>query len=284
MLFVFLWSTGFIGAKFGLPAAEPFTMLGIRMGIACLLLLILMPFFNVRWPKAVADYGNLILVGVLVHGIYLGGVFFAIYRGVDAGISAIIVGLQPLLTAAIAVSWLNESLTRLKSLGLLTGFVGIFIVISQQGIGVDGINSAGILACVISLVAISIGTIYQKRFCTHCDLLPSVFIQYIGAGMLFLWLSFWLENQDIFWSLRFSLTLAWLVIVLSIGAVVLLMWLIRVGEASKIASLFYLVPPMVAIEAWILFGETMSLFSIAGVGLCVTGVLLVLKSPSVGRS
>ena len=280
ILFVFLWSTGFIGAKSGLPAAEPFTFLSVRMAFALAALLIIIPFFSVTWPRGFRAYFHLAVVGTLVHGVYLGGVFFAIYRGVDAGLSAIIVGLQPLLTVIVAAIWLREPLNILKILGLSLGLVGIFIVIEQRGIGINGINPLGLWFCVGSLFGISIGTIYQKKFCTSFDLLPGVFVQYVAAALFYLMLSMLWESQDIYWSLRFSLALAWLVVVLSIGAVLLLMWLIRAGEAGKVASLFYLVPPFVAVEAWFLFGERISLNSAFGVVLCVAGVFLVVRSPA----
>ena len=280
VLFVFLWSTGFIGAKSGLPAAEPFTFLGVRMAFTLMALLAIIPFFTVTWPRSFSAYLHLAVVGTLIHGVYLGGVFFAIYRGVDAGLSAIIVGLQPLLTVIFSTIWLREPLSALKVLGLTLGLAGIVIVIGQKGIGVSGVDTLGLWFCIGSLIAISIGTIYQKKFCTSFDLLPGIFVQYVAAALFYLTLSTLWENQDIYWSLRFSLALAWLVIVLSIGAVLLLMWLIRVGEAGKVASFFYLTPPFVAVEAWFLFDERLSLYSVLGMILCVIGVFLVVRSPS----
>lgn len=279
LLFVTLWSTGFIAAKYGLPAAEPFTFLGVRMLIVVLALGVLIPLFRVRWPGRPRDYLHIAVVGVLVHGVYLGGVFSAIYRGVDAGLSALIVGLQPLVTVLLSAVWLREDLGRLKMLGMFIGLAGITIVIGERGIGISGVSATGLGLCVASLLAISYGTLYQKRFCTDFDLLPGVLVQYVAAGVFYWVLAFTLESRDIYWSPRFVLALGWLVLVLSLGAVLLLMWLIRHGEAGRVASLFYLVPPLVAVEAWLLFGERLSAVAVGGIALCVLGVAMVMKSP-----
>ena len=280
LLFVVLWSTGFIGAKFGLPAAEPFTFLGVRMLLALGLLGLLIPYLKVRWPGRVRDYLHISMVGLLIHGIYLGGVFSAIYRGVDSGLSAVIVGLQPLVTVLLSAIWLRESLGLLKMLGMVIGFIGIFIVIADRGIGIDGISAIGLWLCFGSLLGISVGTIYQKRFCSEFDLLPGVLIQYLAASLFYWALAFALEQRDIYWSPTFVLTLGWLVLVLSLGAVLLLMWLIRHGDSGRVASLFYLVPPLVTLEAWWLFDERLTMVALVGIALCVAGVAMVMKAPA----
>ncbi|MGI9319734.1 MAG: DMT family transporter, partial [bacterium] len=160
------------------------------------------------------------------------------------------------------------------------GFVGIVIVIGDRGIGFAGIDAVGLILCVVSLFAIAIGTIYQKRHCTHYDLLPGVCIQYIATAGFLMIMAFSLETREVDWSARFITALTWLVLVLSIGAVLLLMWLIRHGEAGKIASLFYLVPPFVTVEAWLLFDEKLSLTAIGGIALCVCGVAIVINTES----
>ncbi len=282
LLFVALWSTGFVGAKFGLPAAEPFTFLGVRMLLAVTAVGILIPFFRVSWPKRVVDYLHISVVGILIHGIYLGGVFSAIYRGVDSGLSAVVVGLQPLVTVLLSAVWLGERLGPVKLIGTLVGFAGILVVIGDRGIGIDGVNGAGLLFCVASLIAISVGTIYQKRHGTGFDLLAGVFVQYVAAGLFYWAMAFAFEQRDILWTPRFIFALGWLVLVLSLGAVLLLMWLIRHGEAGRVASLFYLVPPFVAVEAWLLFDEQLSMIAIGGIGLCVFGVAMVMRAPAKG--
>ena len=279
VLFLVLWSTGFVGAKYGLPSAEPFTFLAVRMlgNLACLGLLL--PFFNVKWPTDWAAFFHAGLVGILIHGVYLGGIFAGIHNGLPASITAIIVGLQPLVTVLFAVLWLNESLTWLKTLGLVVGFVGIVLVIAERGIGGEHMSTMGLWLCVGSLFGISIGTIYQKKFCARVELLPGIFIQY-AANCGFMWvLAFSFETRVIHWNFQFMLALGWLVLALSIGAVLLLMWLIRQGEAGRVASLFYLVPPLVAIETWFLFDEKFGLMAAIGIVCCVAGIAMVLRNP-----
>lgn len=279
LLFVFMWSTGFIGAKYGLPAAEPLTFLWVRHAITVGILFCAIAFWKIRLPNQPIAYVHLVVAGILIHGIYLGGVFSAIYRGVDAGLSAVIVGLQPLLTVLLSAIWLRESIGKRKSIGMLAGFAGIVIVIGQRGIGINGISAIGLWFCIAALIGISAGTSYQKKFCADFDLLPAIFIQYIGSLTFLLILAQIFESGEIDWNNRFIFAMAWLVIVLSLGAVVLLMWLIRNGEAGKTASLFYLVPAFTSVEAWLLFGEQLSLIAIFGIALCVGGVALVMKAP-----
>ena len=280
LIFLILWSTGFVGAKYGLPYAEPFTFLAIRMTLNLLVLLALLPFFRVSWPKHPMGYVHLGLVGLLIHGLYLGGIFSAIHYGVLASVTAIIVGLQPLLTAVFALIWLNESMSKWKLFGLILGFIGIVLVISEPGVAPGGAYKLGIVLCVASLFGISIGTIYQKKFCTDYDLLPGIWVQF-AANSIFMWaLAFAFETREVQWTTQFVLTLGWLVLALSIGAVLLLMWLIRQGEAGGVASLFYLVPPLVAIETWFLFGERFGLVGVVGIACCVIGVALVLNASS----
>lgn len=275
LLFVFLWSTGFVGAKMGLPSAEPFTFLAIRMVLAVVLIAMLIPFLKPQWPSRLLPYIHFSVVGVLVHGMYLGGVFVAIYQGMPSAIAAIIVGLQPIMTSILATLWLKESLTTVKVFGLLLGFAGVALVVSNQLADVSSISLLPLIFTASSLLCISVGTIYQKRYCSQYDLLSSVFVQYIANLFFMLCLAFVFESREIHWTGSFVFALGWLVVVLSLGAVLLLMWLIRHGEAGSVASLFYLVPPFTAIEAWLLFGESFSGVGIIGLCLCVAGVALV---------
>ena len=278
LLFVFLWSTGFIGAKYGLPYAEPFTFLFVRMVIASALLYLIALHTRVPWPTRISDYGHMAIVGMLIHGIYLGGVFFAISRGMDAGISALIVSLQPLVTVALAAVFLSEPLNRYKVLGVIIGLVGVVMVITARGIGSEKILPVGLISCSLSLFGIASGTIYQKKFCHNFSLLPAVCVQYVAATFLLLPGAYYLETMQIEWNSHFIFALAWLVLVLSLGAVILLMQLIQRGNASQVASLFYLVPPFTAVEAWLLFNEQLSKIAVLGIALCVIGVALVVRS------
>ena len=276
-LFVFLWSTGFIGSKIVMQSAPPLTFLALRMVLAAMVLAPLLIWFKSVWPQKKVNYLHAACVGALVHGVYLGGVFWAISLGTGAGLSALIVGLQPLLTLCLAVVFLKERLYRMKIVGVVTGLIGFVIVISER-ISVDELSIATLSLCVASLLGISIGTVYQKKISADIELLPSVFMQYTGAAALLLPCAILFETPTIDWNPEFILATIWLVFGLSIGAVVLLMLLIRSADAGNVASLFYLVPPLTALEAYLLFGEQLSGLAITGTIICVAGVAMVLHS------
>ncbi len=274
-LFVFLWSTGFIGSKIVVQHAPPLTFLAIRMALAALVLLPLLFVFNSEWPRKASDYFHSALVGVMVHAIYLGGVFWAISLETGAGLAALIVGLQPLLTLCLAVVFLKEKAGPHKVAGILIGLFGFIVVVAERTTS-NELSMTGLILCIASLLGISAGTVYQKRITTGIDLLPGVFIQYIGAAIALIPLALLLEPLKINWNTEFILATAWLVLVLSIGAVLLLMLLIRTSDAGNVASLFYLVPPLTALEAFVLFDERLSPLAIGGLLLCVAGVAIVL--------
>lgn len=282
-IFVLLWSTGFIGAKFGLPYAEPFTFLFIRFVLTLTLLIPMIGMMRITWPSGAALWLHIGVSGLLVHGAYLGGVFYGIYLGMPAGLAALLVGLQPLLTAAFAGPLLGERLTKRQWLGLLFGLVGISLVLGSKlefGTSLFAGFGVGALLCVMAaLVGISLGTLYQKRFCTSMPLLSGAVIQYIAAGILLGAGALLFEERHIQWSMTFVLTLGWLVLVLSIAAILLLMALIKKGEASRVASLFYLVPPVTALQAWWLFDERLPLLGLAGMVIAITGVVMVVRKP-----
>ena len=277
-LFVLLWSTGFLGAKLGLPYAEPLTFLSIRMLIASALLLAFALLTQATWPRSWRSAGHIAVAGLLVHALYLGGVFSAIQRGLPAGVAALIVGTQPLLTGALASVWLKERLRLQQWLGLLLGFAGVFMVVyDKMGGGVT--NATEILLCLGALLGITLGTLYQKRFCSGMDLRTGGVIQYaataaaMGVGALAL------EERTVIWSGQFVFALTWLVLVLSVGAVGLLYTLIRLGEASRVASLFYLTPPVVAIFSFLLFDERLGPLAMVGMAVVTAGVALVNITP-----
>lgn len=282
-LFVLLWSTGFLGAKYGLPYAEPMTLLTVRMALNVAVFLLMARWMSVRWPQG-KDIGHSILVGVLIHGCYLGGVFFAIHKGFPAGLSALLVGLQPILTALIAGLFLGERLRGLQWLGLVLGFAGVVLVLSGR-FNLDQLEDStqiGVIATMISLVGITIGTLYQKKFCAGLNLVGTTTWQYAGAGLFYLPLALSTESMQISWTLPFILTMAWLVLGLSVVAVLLLMYLIRKGEASRVASLFYLVPPTVALETYFLFDETLNAAGLLGMGMVAFGVWMVIRKQANG--
>ena len=276
-LFVWLWSTGFIGAKYGLPFAEPFTLLLIRMLMTLVLLAGLAWIMKTRWPGW-RGAGHLAVTGVLVHGCYLGGVYYAIQGGMASGIVSLIVGLQPLVTAAAAVAILKESVSARQWVGLALGLVGVTLVLLEK-FGVDGDGSGfslwSLLWALFALTGISIGTVYQKRHGTGADLVAGTMIQYAAAATFFAIGAFTLETREVEWSLQLQLSMAWLVFGVSIGAILLLMWLIRQGAASQVASLFYLVPPVTAFEAYLLFDERLGGLAMASGLIAIAGVALV---------
>lgn len=281
MLFVFLWSTGFIGAKYGMSGAEPFTYLALRFFIACGVIALLVPLFKSRWPGSFTDCFHLAVVGCLIHGVYLGGVFSAIYYGLPAGISAIIVGVHPLLTALIASRWLGETLNYINRLGLVVGFIGIVCVVGGDQILETNTHIIGVWLCLASLLGISIGTLYQKRFCNDTDLLSGTAIQYFAATVLLAIPALISETGEIDWNAEVLGALLWLVLALSLVAVLLLMLMIKHGEANRVASLFYLVPALTSLETWILFDETLSVVALYGIILCMLGVYLARRQASV---
>ncbi|MBI3453433.1 MAG: DMT family transporter [Rhodospirillales bacterium] len=275
-LFVLMWSTGFIGAKAGLPYAEPMTFLGLRFAVVGAVMLVVVAAARAPWPKTWHAAGHIAAVGLLMHGVYLGGVFASIHHGLPAGISALIVGLQPLLTATVVGPLLGERVTRQQWLGLALGLAGVALVLGDNAF--DRATGGAVLLSLLALAGITAGTLYQKRFAAHADLRTAAVIQYATAAIAVLALAAPLETMRIVWSREFVLALLWLSLVLSLGAVSLLYLLIRRGAAAKVASLFYMVPPMTAVFAWFLFGETLGGGALVGMAIAVIGVALVQRA------
>jgi len=274
-VFVLLWSTGFIGAKFGLPYAEPLTFLSVRFGLVVLLMLVWVLVSRAAWPT-MGETRALILVGALLHGVYLGGVFTAIWLGLEAGLAALIVCMQPILSAVLARWMLQERMTRIQWIGLFVGLAGAALVVSRKlGGGVGDWGGLGL--CVAGLFGISIATIFQKKHCANAPMRSGAVMQYVGALAVVAPLSFLFETHEIEWTGEFVFALGWLVFVLSLGAVGLLMSLIQRGEASKVASLFFLVPPCTALMAWAMFDEKLGFLAIIGVVLTAIGVAMVMR-------
>jgi drug/metabolite transporter (DMT)-like permease len=280
-LFVILWSTGFIGARYGLPYIEPLTFLAVRMAFVVLIMAALAVLGGARPPDA-GEVGHSLVAGSLVHGLCLGGVFTAISQGVPAGISALIPGLQPIVTSTIANRFIGESVTRVQWIGLVLGLVGVFLVLHDRSIVLAG-SPLGWAASFLSLVGITAGTLYQKRYCGGIDWRAGNLIQYIGAGVLFAVGAFAFETREIRWSGELIFAMAWLVLVLSIAAVGLMYWLIRRSTATGFASLFYLVPAVTALFAYYLFGERLDALSILGMIACAGGVLLANRDSAKSR-
>lgn len=273
--FVALWGTGFVGAKYGLPWADPIDFLAVRFVIAALLMLAVALVFRAPWPERPRDIGHIAVAGLLLHGVYLGGVFVGIDLGVPAGIMALIVGAQPVLTAIVVGPLLGERVRPLQWLGFALGFTGLVMVVSERLTLPDG-DSIGVLAFgFLAMFAITAGTLYQKRFCPRLDLRSGTAIQYIATAIALSVLALMLDGEPIQWTGEFLFALAWLTVILSMGAVTLLYLLLRRGAASKVASLFFLVPPTAAGYAWLVFGETLGPVAFAGMLVIMVGIALV---------
>jgi len=275
-LFVFLWSTGFIASKYGLVYAEPYTLLFLRFVLTLVMLGFLLMYFRPAMPTNWTQRNHLMLSGLLLHGLYLGGVFSAIKGGMSAGLTALLVGLQPVLTTLLAPWWLRERVSLVHWLGVLLGAAGIYIVLGAGSTFEHG-GTHALVAAFIALLGITTGAVYQKRYCADQDFLTIAFFQYLPTILLFALGSLLFETRNVSWSMQFILALLWLTFALSIGAILLLSYLIKHGEASKVTTLFYLVPPVTAIEAYLLFQEPLGVIKILGMGLVACSVYLVMR-------
>ena len=278
VVFVILWSTGFIVAKFGLPYAPPLTFLMLRFAGVSLLLLPLVLFMRAPWP--VGRVGDIALAGVLLHAGYIGGVWCAIKLGMPAGLAALIAGMQPVLTA-FAAPMIGERVRPRQWVGLMFGLGGVALVVSNK-ISLIGLSFSSIGLCTMGLLSITAGTLYQKHRCAHFDLRTGTLIQYLASAAVMLPLAIYFEHVDLAlssvqWTPRFIGALLWAIVVLSIGAVFLLFALIRKSAATSVTSLLYLTPPTTALMAWAMFGEVFSLTGMAGMILAVIGVAFVVK-------
>lgn len=273
--FVALWSSGFVGAKYGLPWSGPFDFLAIRFAIVSALMLGVAILFRAPWPRGWGAWAHIAVAGLLLHGVYLGGVFAGIDAGVPAGITALIVGTQPVLTAFAVGPVLGERLDRRQWTGFALGFAGLALVVGER-LALPGSEGITALACpLVALLGITAGTLYQKRYCPDLDLRSGTAIQYVTTLVVLTPIAWLADPQPVRWTTEFVLALTWLSVVLSLGAISLLFVLIRRGRVSRVASLFYLVPPTAATYAWLLFGETLGPAALAGMVVIVAGVALV---------
>ena len=271
-IFVVLWSTGFVATKYVLRGAEPLTYLAIRMTLVVGLMAFIAAIARPKWPDR-AGLAHSVVAGILVHGFYLGGTAIAIAHSIPAGLSALIPGLQPILTSTLANRWFGERVTALQWGGLLLGLGGVVLILHDRPIG--GEAGWGWLASAASLVSITLGTLYQRRYCGSIDWRAGNLVQYIAVAIFFAAGAWLFETNVVHWTEEFVLALAWLAVVLSIGSIGLLYWLIRRAAATSVASLFYLVPAVTALMAYVLFGERLDAISIAGMTTCAAAVFLV---------
>jgi len=275
-VFVLIWSTGFIGARYGMPHAEPATFLTLRFAGVLVIMIPVVLWLRLPFPGRV-KVGHLALAGLLIQGGYLLGVFEAVYRGMPAGVAALIVGLQPILTAVFS-GLVGERVTPLQWLGLALGLSGVVLVVAER-LTASGLTMASVAADVGALFAITLGTLYQKRFVPVFDLRTGSVIQFAAGLLLVVPVAFLAESREIEWVPQLVGALAWSIVALSIGATSLLFLLIRRGAATRVASLMYLTPAVTAVMARILFGEQLSAIMVLGIGLTALAVAIMVRAP-----
>jgi drug/metabolite transporter (DMT)-like permease len=275
LLFVLIWSTGFIVAKYAAPHAPPLTFLLYRFAGVILVLLPVVLIMRAPWPRSATHWRDVAIVGVLLQATYLGGVWVAIALGVPAGVSALLVGTQPLLTAFFGFT-VGERATRLQWIGLVVGFAGIGLVLSDR-LTLAGVGPLALGVNLLALAGITAGTLYQKRHGAGVDLRTGSLIQFAVSFLVVLPFAFAFESLSVNPTIEFWLALAWSVLALSLVAISLLLAMIRRGRATEVASLMYLTPPVTALMAWLVFGEQLGPLAWAGVIVTMAGVALVLR-------
>lgn len=281
-LFVLIWSTGWIVAKYvAVAAADPLTFLVLRYFTAGIVIAIFAWAVGATWPSTRRQWLHGMVSGVLLHAIYLGGVWWPIGQGLPAGISALIAALQPLLTALLARPLLGERITGTNALGVASGLAGVLIVLTPKFTQLNLADAAGystqIAVNVVAMLAVTLGTFYQKRYVSQADLRSITAVQYLGALIVTLPVAALLEPMHIPLSWETLYALLWSVLVLSIGAISLMLMMIRRGAVSRVASLIYLIPPTAAVQAWLMFGESLSAWQVFGMAVTAFGVYLATR-------
>ncbi|MEJ1126262.1 DMT family transporter [Variovorax sp. CCNWLW225] len=275
-VFVLIWSTGFIVARYGMPYAPPLKFLAVRYALSLVCFCIWVALARVAWPKERAQWGHLAATGVLMQAGYLGGVWAAVHAGMGAGLVALMVGIQPVLTA-IWLSFTGGRISQRQWAGLVLGFAGLVLVVSRKfGQGTE-VSALTMGLAVMALLSITAGTLYQKRFVAPCDVRSASAVQMAAALLVTLPFAV-METQGIEWNVYSTGAMAWSVLVLSLGGSSLLYMLIQRGTATAVTSLLYLVPPCTAVMAWLLFREPITLVTLLGIGLTAAGVSLVVRS------
>ena len=281
-LFVFLWSTGWLSARFAAPHADPLTFLAVRYALAGVVMAGICFAMSAPWPTRRAARLHAVVSGILLHAGYLGPVWYVVAHGVPAGVSGVLAGAQPLLTACLAPWLAGERIAPRQWAGILLGFVGILLVLQPKLSGVDVAALGGmrwlLFVNMLGMISVTLGTFYQKRFIPSGDLRTVAALQYVGAVAATLPAALLLEpNLKLVWHWQAIAVMAWSVLAISIGAILMLLWLIRNGAVSRVGALIYLVPPVVAASAGLLFGEQMTSVQMSGVAVVVAGVALAVR-------
>ena len=270
-----LWSTGFVGAKYGLPYADPFIFLSARVSVAAMLLFAIAHILKFPIAIGVSAVYRSFLIGFFLHACYLGGVFYSISQGMPAGVAAVVTSLQPVLVSLFAVKVLGEKLTTRQIVGLILGLAGVVLVLGPT-LNAQ-IPMISVVAIVVALIGSTTATLLQKKIGSDIPLLAGTAYQYLATGGILAVFAIATGGTRITWSLQFTSAFVWLVLVLSVGAILLLLWLINSASAASVSSLFYLVPPATALEAFLLFGEKVNTQGFLGIGVTALGVWLVIR-------
>ena len=276
VLFVLLWSTGFVGAKYGLPYADPFMFLSVRVLIAALILFAVAALMKSPVAIGGAAIRRSSLIGFFLHACYLGGVFFAISKGLPAGVAAVVTSLQPVLVSLLAVKVLGEQLRAKQVVGLVLGLVGVVLVLGPSF--EQDIPASGVIGILVALIGSTVATLLQKKIGGDVPLISGTAYQYLASGFVLTIAAVATGGTRIQWSGQFILAFVWLIAVLSVGAILLLLWLLNTGSAASVSSLLYLVPPATAMEAFFLFGEKVNTQGFLGIGITALGVWLVIAN------
>ena len=277
-LFVVLWSTGYISARLGLPYAEAGTFLMMRFALAAIVMVALVVVSRAPLPASFREWAHCAVVGALVHGLYLYGGFASIQEGLTPTTIAVVVGMQPVITAVLIGPILGEDVNIRQWGGFFLGTVGVVLVIVANFASIGfGSGAPAVFLSLLCVLSISVGTLYQKRFCASVDLRSGTMIQLIIAAVMMWGISSWFETGHVEWTGTFVFALMWSVLVLSVGAYTLLWWLVRRNAATNVVSLFFLMPPVTAVFDWFLFDETVSLITLMGIAIAVAGIAIVIR-------
>jgi len=277
-LFVVLWSTGYISARLGLPYAEAGTFLMMRFALAAIVMVALVVVSRAPLPASFREWAHCAVVGALVHGLYLYGGFASIQEGLTPTTIAVVVGMQPVITAVLIGPILGEAVNIRQWGGFFLGTVGVVLVIVANFASIGfGSGAPAVFLSLLCVLSISVGTLYQKRFCASVDLRSGTMIQLIMAAVMMWGISSWLETGHVEWTGTFVFALMWSVLVLSVGAYTLLWWLVRRKAATNVVSLFFLMPPVTAVFDWLLFEQKVSLITLMGIAIAVAGIAIVIR-------
>ena len=276
LLFVALWSTGFVGAKYGLPYADPFIFLAVRVLIAAVILFAVAGIMKSPIAIGASAITRSSAIGFFLHACYLGGVFFSISKGLPAGVAAVVTSLQPVLVSLLAVKVLGEQLRRRQIVGLVLGLIGVVLVLGPSFEA--SIPVSGVIGILVALVGSTTATLLQKKIGADVPLIAGTAYQYLASGLILAIAAVATGGTHIQWSGKFILAFIWLIAVLSVGAILLLLWLLNQGSAASVSSLFYLIPPATALEAFFLFGEKVNTQGFLGIGITAVGVWLVIAN------